>query len=144
MASYIDSVLIEQERVLHRAHVSLWPYFFWIVLGIATAVIGVGLVILIWVWIKTRATEIAITNKRVIAKFGVISRQTIEINLNRVESIQVNQGVVARLFDFGTIVISGAGNLIAPISRVAKPLEFRRQFMAASDRTDQRQEETRR
>lgn len=135
MSSYVDSVLIPEERVLHRATISLWPYAFWILLGIITAVVVIGLGILGWVWSKTRATEIAITNKRVIAKFGFISRRTVEINLNKVESIQVDQTLVGRVFNFGTVIISGAGNPVAPIPGVAHPLEFRRNFMVATDRS---------
>lgn len=135
MSSYVDSVLIPEERVLHRATISLWPYAFWILLGIITAVVVIGLGILGWVWSKTRATEIAITNKRVIAKFGFISRRTVEINLNKVESIQVDQTLFGRVFNFGTVIISGAGNPVAPIPGVARPLEFRRNFMVATDRS---------
>jgi uncharacterized membrane protein YdbT with pleckstrin-like domain len=137
MSSYVDSVLIPDERVLHRATVSLWPYALWIILGLVTAVVLVGIVILGWVWSKTRATEIAITNKRVIAKFGFISRRTVEINLNKVESIQVDQTLLGRIFNFGTVVISGAGNPVAPIPGVSHPLEFRRNFMAATDRSQE-------
>lgn len=134
MTSYVDRVLIADEQVLHRGHVSLWPYAGWVLVGVLTAVLIVGLVILAWVYIHTHSTEIAITNKRVIAKFGFISRRTVEINLAKVESIQVDQGLPGRVFDYGTVIISGAGNPVAPIADVARPLEFRRAFMEATDR----------
>jgi uncharacterized membrane protein YdbT with pleckstrin-like domain len=137
MASYVDRVLIADERVLHRGNLSLIPYAGWILLGIATAVIVVGLAILAWVWIKVKTTEIAITNKRVIAKFGFISRSTVEINLAKVESIQVDQSLAGRMFNYGTVIISGAGNPVAPITDVADPLEFRKKFMEATDRQQQ-------
>ncbi len=134
MSSYVDRVLIADEHVLHRGHISLWAHAPWILLGVLTAVFVVGLFILAWVYVNTRSTEIAITNKRVIAKFGFISRRTVEINLAKVESIQVDQGLVGRMLDYGTVVISGAGNPVAPIADVARPLEFRRAFMEATDR----------
>lgn len=134
MSSYVERVLLSDEQVLHRGHISLWPYALWIAVGVLTAVIGIGLIILGWVWISTRSTEIAITTKRVIAKFGFVSRRTVEINLAKVESIQVDQGLLGRMLDFGTVIIAGAGNPVAPIANVANPLEFRRAFMEATDR----------
>jgi uncharacterized membrane protein YdbT with pleckstrin-like domain len=134
VTSYVDKVLIEDERVLHRGRISLWPYAWAIVLGVLLLVVVVGLVILLWVWIQVRSTELAITNKRIIAKFGFISRRTVEINLAKVESIQVDQNVWGRMLDYGTIVVSGAGNPVAPVPNIGNPLEFRRRFMEATDR----------
>ena len=139
MASYVDSVLISGESVLHRGHVSLWPHAWKIVLGIVLLpLFGLGLVLLAWVWILYRTTEIAITNKRIIAKFGFISRSTIEINLPKVESVQVDQGVVGRILDYGTIIVAGAGTPNLSIPGAADPLEFRKHFMEATDRMQAR------
>jgi uncharacterized membrane protein YdbT with pleckstrin-like domain len=135
VASYVDGVLISGESVLHRGHVSLWPHAWKIVLGIVLLpLFGLGLVFLAWVWILYRTTEIAITNKRIIAKFGFISRSTIEINLPKVESVQVDQGVIGRVLDYGTIIVAGAGTPNLSIPGAAEPLEFRKHFMEATDR----------
>ena len=125
MTSYVDRVLIADERVLHRASISLWPYAGWIVLGIVTLIIVIGLLILGWVWTKTRATEIAITNKRVIAKFGFIRRETVELRHSKVESLHVNQSIVGRIFNYGSVVITGSGGTNAPIPYISDPLNFR-------------------
>jgi len=140
MASYVDEVLIAGERVLHRARISLWPYALPIVAGVLLSVFLVGLLVLAWVWIKVRSTEVAITNKRIIFKQGFISRSTVEISLAKVESVRVDQSLAGRFLDYGTLVISGTGMAAAPIAGIAQPLEFRRQFMAASDRPDADQE----
>ena len=103
-------------------------------LGILTLVAVVGLVFLIWAWIRVRSTELAITNKRVIAKFGFVKRDTIEINLDKVEALKVEQGVWGRILNFGTIFISGSGSSVAPIPNIADPLVFRRKFMEATNR----------
>ena len=135
MASYVDSVLISGETVLHRGHVSLWPHAWKIVLGIVLLpLFGLGLVFLAWVWILYQTTELAITNKRIIAKFGFISRSTIEINLPKVESVQVDQGVMGRVLDYGTIIVAGAGTPNLSIPGAADPLEFRKHFMEATDK----------
>ena len=134
MSSYVDRVLIADEQVLHRAHLSLVPHAGWIILGLLTAIVIVGLGILAWVWIKVRSTEIAITNKRLIAKFGFIQRSTVEINLAKVESVQVDQSLAGRIFNYGTVIVSGGGNPVAPIAGVSAPLDFRKKFMEATDR----------
>ena len=141
MTSYVDSVLISGETVLHRARVSLWPLAPKIILGFLLLVVGIGLVFLVWAFVIYRTTEIAITNKRIIAKFGFITRRTIEINLQKVESIQVEQNVPGRIFGYGTIVVAGAGTPNLSVHAIADPLRFRKHFMEATDtRQDHRSE----
>jgi uncharacterized membrane protein YdbT with pleckstrin-like domain len=132
--SYIDESLIEGEALIHRARVSWWSQFWLVFLGILTLVAIVGLVFLIWAWVRVRSTELAITNRRVIAKFGFVKRHTVEINLDKVEALKVEQGVWGRILNFGTIFISGAGTSVAPIPNIADPLVFRRKFMEATNR----------
>jgi hypothetical protein len=136
--SYIDESLIEGERIVHRARISWWSQFWWILFGILSIVIVIGIVLLVVAWIRVRSTEIAITNKRIIAKFGFVRRQTVEINLDKVEALRVDQGVWGRFLNFGTILISGVGSTIDPIRDIADPLVFRRRFMEATDRPLQR------
>lgn len=95
---------------------------------------GLGLVIWIILYMQYVSTELAFTNKRVIAKFGFISRKTIELNIYKVEGLQISQSFLGRIFNFGTIIISGAGNPQAPIPGIANPMEFRRAFMEHQDK----------
>ena len=132
--SYIDDSLIEGESIIHRARVSWWSQFGLVLLGIVTLVVVIGLFFLIAAWIKVRSTEIAITNRRVIAKSGFIRRHTVEINLEKVEALKVEQGFLGRVLNYGTIFISGAGTSVAPIANIADPLVFRRKFMEATNR----------
>jgi len=132
--SYIDDSLIEGEVLVHRARVSWWSQFGLVLLGVVTLIVVVGLVFLIWAWIRVRSTELAITSRRIIAKFGFVKRHTVEINLDKVESLKVEQGVWGRFLNFGTIFISGSGSSVAPIPNIADPLVFRRKFMEATNR----------
>jgi len=132
--SYIDESLIEGETILHRARVSWWSQSGFVLLGVVLLVVVVGLFFLIYAWIQVRSTEIAITNRRVIAKFGFIRRHTVEINLAKVESLRVEQGFWGRMLNFGTIFIGGTGTAMAPIPDIADPLVFRRKFMEATNR----------
>ena len=132
--SYIDDSLIEGEVLVHRARVSWWSQFGLVLLGVLTLIAVVGLVFLIWAWVRVRSTELAITSRRIIAKFGFVKRHTVEINLDKVESLKVEQGVWGRFLNFGTIFISGSGSSVAPIPNIADPLVVRRKFMEATGR----------
>lgn len=130
MASYIEDALIQDERIIHVGHISLWSLVHLIIPGvILLPAFGLGLIFLVIAYIRYKTTELAFTNKRVIAKFGFISRHTVEININKVESIQVNQNVWGRIFNYGTLILSGAGTPQAPIPGISNPIQFRRAFM---------------
>ena len=132
--SYIDDSLVQGEVVLHRARVSWWSQMGMVILGVLLLVVVVGLFFLAAAWIKVHSTELAITNRRVIAKFGFIKRDTVEINLEKVEALRVEQGFWGRVLNFGTILMTGTGGSIEPIPNIADPLVFRRKFMEATDR----------
>ena len=132
--SYIDESLVEGETIVHRAHVSWWSQFGYVLLGILTLVVGIGLIFLVMAWIKVHSTEIAITNRRIIAKFGWVKRRTIEINIAQVEALRVEQGFWGRILNFGTIIVSGTGSSLEPAPDIADPLVFRRKFMEATNR----------
>ena len=134
MTSYVEGALVKDEKIVHVGHISLWSLWHLIALGIILLpAFGIGLVFLVWAYVRYKTTELAITSRRVIVKFGFIRRRTIEININKVESIQVDQEVLGRLFNFGTLVISGAGNPQAPIAGISSPMEFRKAFIEAQD-----------
>jgi uncharacterized membrane protein YdbT with pleckstrin-like domain len=71
-------------------------------------------------------TELAVTDQRVIAKFGLISRTTFELNLDRVTSLNVNQSVLGRILNYGDLFIQGMGGVSTPIPVIANPLLFRK------------------
>jgi len=88
--------------------------------------------------IRRQSTELAVTSKRVIAKFGFIRRSTIEINHSKVESFHVDQSVLGRLLGFGTLNINGTGGGITPIPNITDPLGFRRRAIEAIDDSQKR------
>ena len=133
MASYVDSTLLQDETVMYRAKISLWSIAHLIFFGLLLLVVGVGLVFLIWAWIRYKTTEFAVTDRRIIAKTGLISRSTIELFLDKVEALHVEQSVMGRLLDFGTVSIRGTGATEEPIRNISAPLILRKQFMQAAD-----------
>lgn len=134
MQSYVEGALVKDEKIVHLGHISLWSLWHLIALGLVLLpAFGLGLIFLIMAYVRYKTTELAITTKRVIVKFGLIRRRTIEININKVESIQVDQEILGRIFNFGTLVISGAGNPQAPVAGISSPMDFRRAFIEAQD-----------
>lgn len=134
MTSYVEGALTQGERLVHVGHVSWWSLWHLLALGVVLLpVLGLGLVFLIQAYIRYKTTELAITSKRVIVKVGFIRRSTVEINLAKVESVQVDQEVLGRLFDFGTLIISGAGDPQAPLRGISSPMAFRKAFMEAQE-----------
>lgn len=79
------------------------------------------------IWIQYLSAEFGVTNQRVIVKEGFIKRNTIEVFLNRVESVKVNQSIWGRLLNFGTIIVAGTGGVNDPLSMIRGPLEFKKQ-----------------
>ncbi len=136
MTSYVEGALIKDEKIVHFGHISLWSLWHLIALGLLLLpAFGVGIFFLVMAYVRYKTTELAITTKRVIVKVGFIRRQTIEININKVESIQIDQEILGRLFDFGTLIIAGAGNPQAPIKGISAPMAFRKAFIEAQDQS---------
>jgi len=100
---------------------------------LAGALIGlvVGLARMCDAWFKSMTTEIIVTNRRVIYKTGFISRNSIEMNLDKIESVLVQQGILGRMLDYGTLIIRGVGSGIEPVTNLAEPLKFH-QYVNAS------------
>lgn len=136
MGSYVNGTLIKGEQVVHEGRISIWSLLPLIILGLITIfAYGIGLIFWGIAVIRYLTTELAVTNKRVIAKFGLIGRNTIEMNLAKVESIQVKQSILGRIFNYGSLVISGAGNPQTPVPGIASPMDFRRMAMEAQDQS---------
>jgi uncharacterized membrane protein YdbT with pleckstrin-like domain len=75
---------------------------------------------------KRNATEMAVTNRRVLIKTGMTSRRTIDMMLSRVESIGVEETTFGRLFGYGSVVVRGTGGTPEPFEMISHPQEFRR------------------
>ena len=134
MASYVEGTLIKDEKIVYTGRVSIWSMAPLIILGIPMLFLfGLGLILWLVAFIRYKTTELAFTNRRVIAKFGFISRQTVELNVSKAESVQVRQGMLGRIFNYGTLVIAGAGAPQAPIPGISDPMGFRRAFMESQD-----------
>jgi len=89
-----------------------------------------GLFQMIRAWLVAANTEIIVTSRRVIYKTGFISRNTVEMNLDKVESVLVQQSLTGRMLDFGTVIIRGVGAGLEPIANIGAPLALHRNISA--------------
>ena len=76
-------------------------------------------------FIRRASTELAVTDQRVIYKTGLLARHTLEMNRAKVESVTVDQTVLARMFRYGTVTVRGIGSAFEPIRNISDPLTFR-------------------
>ena len=70
-------------------------------------------------------TEIVVTDKRIIHKVGWFAHRSEEMNITKIETVEVRQGVMGGIFGYGTVLIKGTGGGWEPLQRVALPLELR-------------------
>ena len=110
--SYVNSTLADGEIVLQEASVSWW-------------IICNTVYFIIFAVLKIWTTEMALTNRRVIYKTGFIARNTTEFPIKKIESINIRQGILGRIFDIGDIIVTGTGNNASDFKRIGSPMKFK-------------------
>lgn len=145
--SYVASVLQPDEKVRYATNIhwiKYWPGVglaavaaaaYWMALQpvssyaiwtwIAVVLAAVAAVMLFRTWFRRWTTEIAVTSRRIIKKTGFISRDTMEMSLGKVESVQVDQSILGRLLNYGDITLQGTGGGKEQLFTIAAALEFR-------------------
>jgi uncharacterized membrane protein YdbT with pleckstrin-like domain len=96
-----------------------------VVLCVAGILAVLAIVAFLRSWFVRITTEIVVTDKRIIHKVGWIARRTEEINVTKVETVDVNQTLTERMLGSGTVLIKGIGGSWEPLRRIASPLELR-------------------
>jgi uncharacterized membrane protein YdbT with pleckstrin-like domain len=154
MGRYIDDILQPGEKVLYSTNAH-WIFYqpaivAWIaalvllilsrmttteglILLCLSAAAVVALAALYWsatAWFHRWTTETDVTNLRVVHKTGFIKRRTFEMALDKVESVDVNQSILGRIFNYGDVTILGVGEGKETISTIAAPLDFRSHITA--------------
>ncbi len=154
MGRYIDEILQPGEKVLYSTNAH-WMFFLpaiaaWIlalvllILSRTTVTEGiillclsaaaiVAIVALYWTvkaWFHRWTTETDVTNLRVVHKTGFITRNTFEMSLDKIESVDVDQSILGRLLNYGDVTVRGVGEGAQKIETIASPLEFRNHITA--------------
>ncbi len=112
-------------RMLHLDVIGFFGIKFNILLSLMALVITV--VHIFSCYIRYITSEYAVTDKRILMKVGFIRRISLEIFLDKIESIHVQQNILGRILNYGAIIISGTGGSKDPFSYIPNPLEFRKQ-----------------
>jgi uncharacterized membrane protein YdbT with pleckstrin-like domain len=102
------------------------------------ALLGVALLIAIPPTIRYLSSDFAVTDKRVLARMGILNRQSLETLLSKIEGIGVEQDLWGRVLGFGTITITGTGGTRESIAAIPRPLEFRRHVQSQIVDLDER------
>lgn len=153
---YIEKNLVPGEKVLYKTRIH-WivlvrPLLFGLLLGAAgvallitdsyarlqgiqhqamtigaTALLVFGGIVIGAGLMRRSATEVAVSNKRVLIKTGLYSRRSIEVMLPKVESIAVDEPALGRMVGYGSVTIRGTGGTFETFHLIAHPNEFRRQ-----------------
>src|SRR5580765_6984316 len=154
MGRYIDDILQPGEKVLYSTN-EHWMYFLpaiaaWVVvvaflvlwrlvtadvlmfvcLTLAAIAGLAALYLTATAWFHRWTTETDVTNLRVVHKTGFIKRRTFEMSLDKVESVDVNQSILGRIFNYGNVTILGVGEGKETIDTIASPLDFRNYITA--------------
>ena len=103
---------------------------FWRYTAYALALVAVFL--LIQQWFRWWVTEIAVTNRRVIYKKGLIRRQTNEMNMDKVESVKIDQSILGRVLDYGNVNILGTGEGFETLRTIPSPIELRNSIITGT------------
>ena len=90
----------------------------------------IGLIPTVSSVISYLTTEFALTDRRIIAKTGLLRQRSIELMLSKIESIGVNQPLVGRILNYGTIVVVGTGGTKEPFANIADPMSLRQRINA--------------
>jgi uncharacterized membrane protein YdbT with pleckstrin-like domain len=153
MGRYIEEILQPDEKVLYSTTIHWIVYlpaalawiaaigFFamargpidginiiWLGLSAVSAVIA-----LYWsfrAWFRRWTSEIDVTSRRVVHKEGFIQRDTFEMSLDRVESVDVSQSIPGRILGYGNVTIVGIGDTEKPIQMITSPIQFRNHITA--------------
>ena len=153
MGRYIDDILQPGEKVLYSTNAH-WIFYLpafgaWIValaflvisrmfidtpalicLSLAAIAALAGLYWAVKAWFHRWTTETDVTNLRVVHKTGFVKRRTFEMSLDKVESVDVNQSILGRILNYGSVTVRGVGEGAETINTIASPLDFRSHITA--------------
>ncbi|WP_291848028.1 PH domain-containing protein [Bradyrhizobium sp.] len=154
MGRYIEEILQPGEKVLYSTNAH-WMFYLpaiaaWIVaiafLALSRTIVGDVTVLLslalaglsalyalyktFTAWFHRWTTETDVTNMRVVHKTGFITRQTFEMSLDKVESVDVDQSIPGRILNYGNVIVRGVGEHEEKIENISSPLAFRNAITA--------------
>lgn len=89
----------------------------------------IGAIAVIWefvVWLTYHFSFLNIKKNRIVMCSGILVRQTVDIPMDKIESIDIRQSILGSIFQYGSLVITGTGGTRQSINFLNKPLTCRR------------------
>jgi len=135
---YVDQQLMPGEHVIYAASLHWIIFlrsFMWFAVGALLIPLAAGLATIAFImaaWsfisalVRLLTSEFVITNKRLFVKDGFIRRTSLEILLSKIEGVSIDQGVLGRIVDSGTLIINGIGGSKQAFRSISRPFHFRR------------------
>ena len=144
MPNYIDQNLLPDEKILYRTkkhYIIFFQPFVWTIASLCillypTAylhlIAGLFAVVALFSWANAAliywVSEYAITTNRVLMREGFFAKQVNETRIATIANVNVLQGPLGQILDFGTVVIKTFGGDDAPFMEIPKPLAFKKQL----------------
>lgn len=128
--SYLDESLAPGERIVARFALH-WTAKGRLFLGIILIPVLIGIPLAIYEWLRLRSIELGVTSHRVVRKTGIVSRETDEVRLTAIETIDLQQSVWGRLLGFGSVRVTGRGESNMLLDHVADPIAVKRAIETA-------------
>ncbi len=125
--AYLEESLAPGETIVAKFALhwtAKWRLIVFLVLAIPT--LGIALFAALYEWLRLRAIEQGVTNRRVVRKTGIVSRETAELRLASIETIDLHQSTWGRMLGFGDVVLTGRGESSMVFGRLAAPLDAKR------------------
>jgi uncharacterized membrane protein YdbT with pleckstrin-like domain len=98
-------------EILYESHPSMIRmYPFGTVLAILLIPLGIGVLILLWWWISTKADKLTVKTYEIVWEHGLINKQYTELSMSALRSVRVKQSLLQRMLNAGDVEIYTAGD----------------------------------
>ena len=107
---YIQTTLTKDENIIENIEVVKIIFKLYIIGSILFIWTLIGPIVYLYIWLSLKFSERVLTNRRIVVKTGIISRHTDELLLFKVETVEIRQGITARILGYGSIILTGTGS----------------------------------
>jgi membrane protein YdbS with pleckstrin-like domain len=132
---------MQDKNIIYQARLS-WVLFVWPLLMLCVAaylgirysalhqpsliLAAVGIIWFLVTWVTYQFSSITIKKKQIMLRTGFLVRKTVDIPLNKIESVDIRQSILGSILQYGSLVITGTGGTRQLINFLDKPLTCRR------------------
>lgn len=155
----LEKMLVKGEEVIVLAQIH--PALYWksvavLIFAVLMLLIGivpffmlfsvVGAIMLCIAILTQHYLLLAVTNKRVLARYGLLQMDVVDIRLSKIESIDLERMLTGHMFGYANVVVMGTGQRVIRIPYISNAEDFRRfynQMVLAEEGNPDAEEEIR-